>query len=236
MGIPDRLSTLIRASIGDLTDRAEDPETVIKQLLAGMHSQLVQVKTQVAAAIADQRQLYQRYQQNDEQATEWQRKAELAVEKHQDDLAREALQRRNAFQRVAAGYKQQYDHQSQQIEVLKEGLGQLEDKVREAETKKDLLIARSRGAKAETGIRTTLSVLDNGGAQASFERMEEKVDLQEARAAALGELETGSLDERLKALESGNDLDAQLEELIANKGLAEPNGAKALRNGQPATP
>src|SRR5215468_2990770 len=98
MGILDRVSTLIRANINDLIDRAEDPEKVVKQLIADMNSQLVQVKTQVAAAIADEKQLYQRYQDNQEKATDWQQRAELAVEKGQDDLAREALMRRNAFQ------------------------------------------------------------------------------------------------------------------------------------------
>ncbi len=236
MGILDRVSTLVRANINDLIDRAEDPEKVIKQLLADMNSQLLQVKTQVAAAIADEKQLSQRWQDAQSQSAEWQRKAELAVEKGQDDLAREALTRRNAFQQTADGFKQQYEEQSKQVAMLKDALGQLESKINEAETKKDLLIARSRRAKAETQIRTTLSGLDASGAMAGFERMEDKVNQQEARAAALGELEHDTLDDRFKMLESESEVDTQLADLKAKKGLTAGSDAKALGTGDGTGP
>ncbi len=232
MGILDRVSTLIRANINDLIDRAEDPEKVIKQLLADMNSQLLQVKTQVAASIADEKQLQQRWQDAQRQADEWQRKAELAVEKGQDDLAREALTRRNAFQQTADGFKEQYEQQASQVATLKEALGQLEAKITEAETKKDLLIARSRRAKAETQIRTTLSGLDTGGALGNFERMEEKVNQEEARAAALGELEHDTLDDRFKMLETETEVDKQLAALKERKGLAPGGNQKALDTGE----
>jgi phage shock protein A len=70
MTIVDRISTLVRANINDLLDRAEDPEKVIKQLLLDLHSQLLQAKTQVAAAIADQKHLYEHYQESQTQADE----------------------------------------------------------------------------------------------------------------------------------------------------------------------
>ncbi len=237
MAIAERISTLVRANINDLIDRAEDPEKVIKQLLADMHSQLLQVKTEVAAAIADEKQLQQHYQENQEQATTWQQKAELAVGKGNDDLAREALQRRNTFQQTADGFKQQYEEQTRQVATLKAALGQLEAKIDEAETKKDLLIARSRRAKAETEIRTTLTGLDASGALASFDRMEEKVDQQEARAAALGELETDSVEQQFAVLGQQTDVESQLAALKAQQGLAAPHHTKTLESGDtPAGP
>ena len=120
-----------------------------------MNNQLIQVKTQVAASIADERLLQKRYKDNQKKADEWQRKAELAVERNQDDLAKEALLRRRSFQETADGFKEQWTQQSQQVEELKEALGQLEAKIGEATTKRDLLIARSRRAKAEENIRKT---------------------------------------------------------------------------------
>ena len=234
MSIADRISTLVRANINDLIDRAEDPEKMINQLLADMHSQLLEVKTQVAAAIADEKLLFERYQDNQEKASDWQRKAEMAVDKGEDDLAREALQRRVAVQQTADGFKQQYDEQSHQVAVLKEALGQLEAKIEEAETKKDLLIARSRRARAETEIRSTLAGVDSSGALASFERIEDKVDQQEARAAALGELEADSVDQRFAALEQDTDVDRELEELKAKKVLASSSETKALEAGEPS--
>jgi phage shock protein A len=147
--------------------------------------------------------------------------------------------RRNAFQQTADGFKQQYEEQAKQVDVLKDALSQLEAKINEAETKKDLLIARSRRAKAETQIRTTLTGLDAGGALASFDRMEDKVNQQEARASALAEIDQDSTDQRFALLESESQLDDQLAELKAKKGLGSGGDAKALGAGsdtEEATP
>lgn len=240
MGITDRISTLLRANINDMLDRAEDPEKVIKQLLVDMNSQLLQVKTQVAASIADEKQLEQRYQDNETKAEDWQHKAELAVSKGEDDLAREALMRHNAFQQTADGFKTQYTEQAQEVETLKQALHQLEQKIQEADAKKDLLIARSRRAKAETQIRTTLTGLDASGALAGFDRMEEKVNQQEARASALGELDTDSTEQRFRMLETESQIDGQLAALKAKHsgGALGPGGteAPALGPGETDTP
>jgi phage shock protein A len=233
MGILDRVSTLLRANINDMIDRAEDPEKVVKQLIIDMNNQLMQVKTQVAASIADEKMLYQRYQDNEAKARDWQQRAELAVEKGQDDLAREALSRRNAFVQTADGFKTQYDQQAVQVEQLKQALQQLEGKIQDAQTKQDLLIARSRRAKAETKIRTTLSGLDQGSALASFQRIEEKVNQQEARAAALGELDTDTMEHRFQLLQGESEVDRQLADLKAAKGLSAPAAEeKALGPGE----
>jgi phage shock protein A len=238
MGILDRVSTLIRANINDMIDRAEDPEKLVRQLIADMNSQLLQVKTQVAAAIADEKQLHQRYVENQAKADEWQRRAELAVEKEQDDLAREALQRRNAFQQNADGFKEQYEEQARQVEVLKQALRQLESKIQEATTKQDLLIARSRRAKTETKIRTTLAGMDQSSALGHFTRIEEKVQREEARAAALGELEQDTLEDRFAALDTDSAVENQLAAMKAKKGLAAPaaSESKALGSGSADEP
>src|SRR5581483_11871348 len=199
MAILDRVGTLIRANINDLLDRAEDPEKMIKQLLQDMENQLIQVKTQVAAAIADEQRLKERWELNQQQADEWQRKAELAVQKGQDDLAKEALARRNTFQQTAAGFKEQYEEQAKQVEQLKDALDKLEAKIQEARTKKDLLIARSRRAQAEQQIHETMARADTTNVTGGFERMEEKIRMQEARAKALGDLDHDTVDERFRS-------------------------------------
>jgi phage shock protein A len=218
MGVLDRVSTLVRANINDLISRAEDPEKVIRQLLLDMNNQLIQVKTQVAAAIADERRLQKRYEENQKKADEWQRKAELAVERGQDDLAKEALSRKISYQQVADGFKQQWTEQAAQVEQLKEALSQLEAKITEANTKKDLLIARSRRAKAETTIRKTLAGVDASGALSEFERMEEKVEEEEARAKAYADLDQDTLDEKFKQLEEEDELNRELAALKSKIG------------------
>ncbi|MBM2811068.1 MAG: pspA [Chloroflexi bacterium] len=218
MGVLDRVSTLLRANINDLISKAEDPEKVIRQLLLDMQNQLIQVKTQVAASIADERLLQKRYEDNQKKAEEWQRKAEMAVDRGQDDLAKEALTRRRTFQETADGFKVQWTEQAAQVEQLKEALGQLEAKISEAQTKKDLLIARSRRAKAETNIRQTLAGVNAGGAMSEFERMEERVSEQEARAKAYAELDQDTLETRFRELEEEDQVNRELEELKAKSG------------------
>ena len=215
MSLLERVTTLVRANINDLLDRAEDPEKMIKQYILDMQNQLMQVKTQVAASIADEQKLYQRYLQNQESADDWQKKAELAVTKGEDDLAKQALQRRNSYQSTADGFKAQYEEQKQQVEVLKDALEKLEAKLDEAERKKDLLIARSRRAEAEQKIHETMAGIGKVGALEGFERMEERVEEKEARAKAVAELDTDTLEDKFAALEKTADVDQQLEELKA---------------------
>src|SRR3954462_2498280 len=107
MALLDRVSTLVRANINDLIDKAEDPEKMIKQVILDMQNQLMQVKTQVAIAIADQHVLEKKQKENEEKVAEWMRKAELAVTKKQDDLARVALQRVESYRDLSAGFGQQ---------------------------------------------------------------------------------------------------------------------------------
>ena len=101
MALLERVSTLVRANLNDLIDKAEDPEKMIKQVILDMQNQLLQVKTQVAIAIADQHVLEKKQQENDEKTAEWVRKAEMAVDKKQDDLARVALERSVSYRSMA---------------------------------------------------------------------------------------------------------------------------------------
>src|SRR6202789_3202649 len=90
MRLLERVSTLIRANLNDMIDRAEDPEKLIKQVMLDMENQYLQVKTQVAVSIADQHMLEKKLRENEDAGSDWMRKAELAVDKSQDELARAA--------------------------------------------------------------------------------------------------------------------------------------------------
>ena len=122
MALLERVSTLVRANLNDLIDRAEHPEKMIKQVMLDMENQLMQVKTQVAIAIADEHLLRKKQKENEEKAAEWTRKAELAVDKKQDDLARVALERSLTCSQLAAGFAQQVADQKMQVETLKSAL------------------------------------------------------------------------------------------------------------------
>jgi phage shock protein A len=144
MGLLERVSTLIRANINDVIDRAEDPEKMIKQVILDMENQYMQVKTQVAVSIADQHMLEKKQKENEDVGSDWMRKAERAVDKKEDDLARAALDRYQTSQRLAQSYREQVDDQKVQVEALKGALMKLEQKLDEAKSKRDMLIARHR--------------------------------------------------------------------------------------------
>ena len=90
MALLERVSTLVRANLNDLVDQAEDPEKMIKQVILDMQNQLLQVKTQVAISIADQHVLEKKLKENDDSEKQWQRRAEMAVDQHDEPLARAA--------------------------------------------------------------------------------------------------------------------------------------------------
>ena len=121
MALLERVSTLVRANLNDLIDKAEEPEKMIKQVILDMQNQFLQVKTQVAIAIADQHLLEKKKTENEEKVTEWMRKAELAVDKKQDDLARAALQRVESYRDMSDSFAQQVTDQKAQVENLKIG-------------------------------------------------------------------------------------------------------------------
>src|SRR3989442_11039733 len=119
MALLERVTTLVRANLNDLVDKAENPEKLIKQVILDMQNQLLQVKTQVAIAIADQHLLAKKQKENEDREAEWMRKAELAVDKRQDDLARAALERSLSFRTLSANFEQQAADQAVQVENLK---------------------------------------------------------------------------------------------------------------------
>src|SRR5467141_2384939 len=122
MALMERVATLVRANLNDLIDKAEDPEKMIKQVILDMQNQLLQVKTQVAIAIADQHLLDKKHKENEEKSSEWVRKAELAVDKKQDDLARAALERSLSYRSLAESFAQQVADQTAQVDNLKSAL------------------------------------------------------------------------------------------------------------------
>jgi hypothetical protein len=137
MALLERVATLVRANLNDIIDKAEEPEKMIKQVILDMQNQLLQVKTQVAIAIADQHLLEKKQKENQEKAAEWVRKAELAVDKKEDDLARAALERSISYRSLAGNFGEQHADQTVQVENLKLALRKLEQKLAEAQAKSD---------------------------------------------------------------------------------------------------
>ena len=218
MALLERVSTLVRANLNDLIDKAEEPEKMIKQVILDMQNQLLQVKTQVAIAIADQHLLEKKKQENDDKVQEWMRKAELAVDKKQDDLARAALLRVESYRDMSASFLQQVEDQKAQVENLKSALRGLEQKMAEANTKADLLIAQHRRARAASKATDARSGMSANSKSATFDRMKRKVAHAEAHSQAKSEIAADDVEERLAALEKEDRIEQLLAELKGKRG------------------
>jgi phage shock protein A len=220
MGLLDRVSTLIRANLNDLVDRAEDPSKMIKQVILDMENQLLQVKTQVAISIADQHMLEKKQQESGEKSAEWMRKAEISVDKGQDDLARAALERHKSAERTAASFHQQVEDQRAQVATLKSALSKLETKLNEAQSKSDMLMAQHRRARALGRASDARMEIGSRSSIRTFERMKEKITVSEAVSQAKHEMVTDDLDDRFAQMERDDEVDKLLAELKAKKATA----------------
>jgi len=218
MALLERVSTLVRANLNDLIDKAEDPEKMIKQVILDMQNQLLQVKTQVAIAIADQHLLEKKQKENEDKVAEWMRKAELAVDKKQDDLARAALQRVESYRDLSTSFAQQVNDQKAQVENLKTALRQLDQKLTEAQAKADLLIAQHRRARAVGRASDAKIGIGDGSKAAAFDRMKHKVVHEEAVSQAKAEIAVDDVEDRLAALEKEDRIEQLLGELKAKRG------------------
>jgi phage shock protein A len=221
MALLDRVSTLIRANLNDLIDKAEDPEKMIKQIILDMENQLMQVKTQVAIAIADQRLLEKKKKENEDKVAEWERKAELAAAKKQDPLARSAIERVLSFKQMTEGFAQQVADQQTQVEALKSALRKLEQKLEEAQSRSDLLIAQQRRARAVGKAADAQLKVADGAVAGGFHRMKQKVIRNEAISQAKAEIAgQDSLEDRFDQLEKEDEVDRILQEIKSRRGIA----------------
>ncbi len=218
MALLERVSTLVRANLNDLIDKAEHPEKMIKQVILDMQNQLLQVKTQVAIAIADQHLLDKKKKENEERVTDWMRKAELAVDKKQDDLARAALQRVESYRELSESFAQQLVDQKAQVENLKSALRNLEQKLTEAQAKADLLVAQHRRARAVGKASDAKMAAGNGSSANAFNRMKHKVAHAEAHSNAKAEIAADDMEDRLAALEKEDRIEQLLADMKARRG------------------
>jgi phage shock protein A len=219
MGILDRVSTVIKSNLNYLINKAEDPEKMLDQILIQMRQQLVEAKREVAVAIADEKRLGTQLEAELEQVREWERRATMAVQKGEDDLAREALRRKADHEQIAIGYKKQWDAQKASTDNLKNALRALSEKIEEAARKKNLLIARQKRAEAQKHIHEVMTGLSDTSAFESFDRMATRVEQLEAQANAAVEISqelTGdTMEQRFRVLESSTDVEQELNALKA---------------------
>jgi phage shock protein A len=243
MGIFERFSTMLRSNINDLIARAENPEKMLNQVIEDMRGQLAKARQEVAVAIADAAKLKKQADDEQKQAQDWEQRAMLAVRQGRDDLARQALIRHQEHAQRAQELFSTWQRHQEDTERLRDALRQLNEKIQEAQRKKNLLIAKQRRAQAQRRIHETMSGLSDSSAFEAFDRMAERIEQNErlalAAASVSEELQGDQLERDFKQLEKGDasDLDYRLLEMKQKMGMlpapaaAEP---RALSAGEQA--
>ena len=235
MGLFDRVSRVVRSNLNAAVSSAEDPEKILDQAIIDMQEDLVQMRQAVAKAIASQKRVQQQADKAQSAATTWQQRAQLALQKGEEDLAREALVRKKTYTETASGLNGQLEQQSASVDTLKRQLIALESKISEAKTKKDMLKARASAAKANEQLQKSVGTLGTSSAMSAFERMEEKVLQMEASGQAAAELAGADLESQFASLESGSDVDYELEAMKAQMlGGAAPSQEALPAADEPA--
>jgi len=215
VGILNRISTITRSNINAMLDQAEDPAKMLDQLTRDMRDGIVQSRTEVAKMIADEKELEANAQRSQGLADEWQKKAELAVQKGAEDLAREALHRKIDYANNAKVYQDQLGAQHQAVEKAKTDLHDLQEKYDSTVRNRESLLARHRRAQAQQQVAKVAASMSTFDPASELNRMEERIRLEEARASAQGELSRDTTEDRFAQLTQNSAVDDELQKLKA---------------------
>jgi phage shock protein A len=217
MALLERVATLLRANITDLLAKAEEPEKLARQLVLDMENQLIQVKTQVAIAIADKHLLEKKKTEQDEAHALWMRKAELAVSKQQDEMARGALERAMSHQRIAEGLAQQLADQTAEADTLRGAYSRLQQKLTETQAQVDMLAAQLRRNRAVEKATAAQAAIQDKGRGVKLSRLAATVAEAGSKGRAertmLNVVSSDSLEDRFTSVEQSDQIEALLLEL-----------------------
>ncbi|CAJ1961695.1 unnamed protein product [Cylindrotheca closterium] len=227
MNLFDRFARVAKSNADALLKKVEDPEKIMTQALEDMQNDLVKIRQSYAEVTATQRRLMKQKEQCESMAQDWYQRAQLALQKGNEELAKEALTRRQLQTDEAKVIENQIESQAAAIDKLYEGMQMLEKKILESKSKKDQMSARARVAKSTQQVNDMLGGITGKTSMDAFTRMEEKVEALEAAAevsAEMGSLgrnmlpgsEGASIESQFKALEASSEVDDELKKL---KGL-----------------
>lgn len=219
MNMIDRFFRVLTSNINSFLRRMEDPEKVIEQAVIDMQSDLIRVRQSYAEITATLRRMEKQKEQYLANADEWYRRAQLALEKGDEDLAREALTRRQAQLENVESITKQLEVQGVAVGKLYSSMMALETKITEARRQKESMIARARTAKTSVNVNDMLNSLGDSSATEAFDRMKEKVEGLEMQAEIAGELAantagtTVGLERRFMELEGNSKVEDELNKL-----------------------
>lgn len=212
MGIFSRFTDIINANINSILDKAEDPEKMVRLIIQEMEETLVEVRTQSAKLIADKKELGRRTEKMVKEASEWERKAETALSKDREDLARAALKEKTAAQEEVSAVESDLELIEINLQKLSGDIAQLQTKLVDAKTRQKALILRGKTAKSRMGVKRQLHDVDVNEAMNRFERYERKIDVLEGEVESY-DLGQKNLADEIADLESDEKVDEELARL-----------------------
>jgi len=232
MGILNRISTIAKSNINAMLDASEDPAKMLDQITRDMRDGIVQSRTEVAKMIADEKELQANAQRSQQLADEWQQKAELAMQKGAEDLAREALHRKIDYANNAKVYQDQWTAQHQAVEKAKSDLHDLQEKYDGAVRNREALLARHRRAQAQQQVAKVSAAMSSFDPTSQLSRMTERIQLEEARAEATTELQHDTTEDQFAKLGQDSAIEDELAKLKTK--ISAPPQLAAPAESEPA--
>lgn len=213
MGVFSRFKDIVNSNINTILDKAEDPEKMLKLMMQEMEDTLIELKSSCAAAMAQSVRLKSKYKDNEALVNRWQQRAELAVQKGCDNLAREALIEKKNSVANCARQKNEIDNLDEIINQNKAEIHQLEDKLEQSRSKLKLLQQKARQAEEEKKMQSSMHY----NAEFKFDNLEQKID----RMTAENELnrKKDTLDDKFKQMEVNDEIENELNELKKREGI-----------------
>jgi len=217
MGIFTRFTDIINANINAILDKAEDPEKMVRLIIQEMEETLVEVRTQSAKLIADRKELGRRSERMQADVVQWEHKAEVALSKDREDLARLALKEKSNAELAASSNIDNLEQIEFNLEKLSGDIGQLQQKLLDAKTRQKALILRGKTARSRMGVKKQLHDVDIEEAMSKFDRYERRIDDLEGEVESY-DLGRRSLADEIAELETDEQIDEELAKLKARLG------------------